>query len=219
MGFDVTFHSISNDELKKYVFDVLENPSCAQDVAKEISKGNEKKYEDIFRIYDNALLYWFREKIDSEGNAIAGENFSSTFSLGIAALSGYLHPYWYSRDGALSLCSDERPEIKDFFHGHTMLKNSPLKIFNEGTSYTFKSNYSASGIISNVAKVKEWISSNKEFLEQRFEKDGLDSLFRAIDYCMENDLLFIEATDVVVPIADQSFTDLDNLKAHFLNTI
>jgi hypothetical protein len=219
MGFDVTFHSISEAELEKYVFDVLNDPSCAEHRAKEISQGNNDKFEDIFRIYDNALLYWYRERKDSESQEIGVENFSSTFSLGIAALSGYLHPFWYSRDGALSLLANERPELKSFFNGYTKMEKSPLGSFNEGEDFTFKSNYSASSVINDVPSLKEWLENNKYFVSHRFEADGLDSLYRSVDYCIENDLLFLEASDVVVPFKDQSFSDLDNFKAHFLKNI
>ena len=42
MGYDITFHSISKSELRRYVFDVLDDPSCAESRSKEVSSASEK---------------------------------------------------------------------------------------------------------------------------------------------------------------------------------
>lgn len=219
MGFDVTFHSISHAELETYVFDVLEKPHIAEQRAKAIAPHDATRYEELIVLYNNAMRYWYNERKDADGQPIRGTNVASTFSLGIAALSGYLHPYWYSRDGALSLCVEEKPELADFFVSITDIEKSPLATFREDCLPLFNNNFSASGVVFDVVGLKAWVDEHQLFLSQRFEDDGLDALHRALDYCLKYQLLFMEATDIVVPLSNESFTNLDNFRAHFLNNL
>ena len=52
-----------------------------------------------------------------------------------------------------------------------------------------------------------------------FDEEGLDSIRRAIAYATAHDLGLMEATDLVVPFANESYTDIDNLRAHFLENV
>jgi len=219
MGLDVTFHAISENELHRYVFDILNDPSVTSKIAKEISSDKEKSERIENAIYLDSLISWFNDGVDSDGDSITSTNFSNTISFAIAILAGYLHPFWYSRNGALTLARSDHPEIAGFFTSYSDVKNSPLQKFNASEAKLLNGNYSASGIIKDVKELKRWIIENDEYLSARFEKDGLDSLHRAVDYCIENSLLFIEAADVAIPFTNQCFSDFDNFKAHFLNNL
>jgi hypothetical protein len=219
MGLDATFHAISEEELNKYVFDVLKDPSKVSTASKEITSDEQKSDRIENAIYRDSLIHWFNSGTDSDGFEINGDNFSNTISFAIAILSGYLHPYWYSRNGAITLARGDHPDVAELFTSFADLENSPLSKYNAKQVKFLNGNYSASGIIKNVDALKQWVSDNDDYLSSRFESDGYDSLNRAIDYCLENDLYFIEAAEVVIPFSDQCFSDLDNFKAHFLKNI
>ncbi len=217
MGYDVTYHSISNQELEYYVFDVLRTPELAQSRAEEITEDPVRQ-EELCTLYSNALLFWYQNNRDSDDNPIDHTNFNATYNLGVAALSGYLHPYWYSRDGALTFFAGDNAEVFDFFSGYSTLEDSPLSHYDELGNHLFTTNYTASGMARDIPRLKRWVDEHKEKLLQGFEKDGFESLQLAIEYCEKNDLFLIEACDIVVPFTNSSFTNLDNFRAHFLGT-
>lgn len=219
MGLDATFHAISEYELNKYVFEVLRDPAKASAFAQEISTDKDKSERIENAIYKDSLLSWFTGGADSDGCHIDGNNFANTISFAIAILSGYLHPYWYSRNGAITLARGDHPEVVGLFTSYSEISNSPLQIYNVNEANMLNGNYSASGVIKDVKSLQTWVTDNDSYLSARFESDGLDSLHRAIDYCLVNDLFFIEAAEVVVPISDQCFSDFDNFKAHFLDKL
>lgn len=218
MGFDITFHAISKHELEHYVFDVLRDPSLADARAAEITSDPEKQARIKTDIYEGALIPWFVHGKDGDGDPITNYNFAHTFAFGIAILSGFLHPYWYSRNGALRLAQNDHPEIGDLFTSYTALPNSPFAKFTDAKDVKMlNGNYTGSGVITDVAALKKWVDNNADYLSQSFEVDGLDSLHKMIDYCAANDLWFLEGTEVSIPISDQCNSDFDNFRAHFLN--
>lgn len=93
MGYDITFHAISQHELKRYVFDVLRDPSLVDERTAEITSNHEKQERIKSAIYRESLLPWFINGKDGDGDPITNYNFAHTIAFGIAILSGYLHPY------------------------------------------------------------------------------------------------------------------------------
>lgn len=218
MGYDITFHAISQRELEHYVFDVLRDPSLAAPRAAEITPDPEKQERIKTAIYEGALLSWYQNEKDGDGDPFTNYNFAHTFAFGIAILSGFLHPYWYSRNGALRLAQNDHPDIEQFFTSYTALPNSPFAKFTDARDVRMlNGSYTGSGVIKDVAALKRWVKENQTYLSQNFEADGLDSLQRMIDYCLSNDLWMLEATEVSIPFSNQCNSDFDNFNAHFLN--
>lgn len=218
MGYDITFHAISQRELEHYVFDVLRDPSLAGPRAAEITPDPEKQERIKTSIYQGALINWFETEKDGDGDPITNYNFAQTFAFGIAILAGYLHPYWYSRNGALRLTRDDHPSVGDMFTSYTALPGSPFSKFTDAEDVKMlNGNYTGSSVITDVKALKLWVNERDSYLSQDFESDGYDSLKRIIDYCLKNDLWFLEATEVCIPISDQCNSDFDNFRAHFLN--
>lgn len=217
MGFDITFHAISKRELEHYVFDVLRDPALAASRAAEITTDLQKQNRIKTDIYEGALIPWFVNEKDGDGDPITNYNFVQTFAFGIAILSGYLHPYWYSRNGALRLARNDNPEIGELFTSYTALPGSPFAKFTEAKDVKMlNGNYTGSGVSTDVAALKKWVDDNADYLSGSFEVDGLDSLHKMIEYCAENDLWFLEGTEICIPISDQCNSDFDNFRAHFL---
>lgn len=205
MGYDVTFHAISKSELKKYVFDVLDDPSLAAERSKNIDE-NEDNQEYIQSIYDN-MLQW----ISSSPQKC--DDFAETFSFAIAAISGYLHDFYYSRNFALSFIEGEHRV--NFLKSFNAINDSPLSNYRDVSGGAISSNYSGSGFSDEPKAILEFVENH----ELAVDEDALDSLKRSLNYCIDNDLLFIEASDLVVPFTNESYTNTSKMKAHFLDNI
>ncbi|MBH0059291.1 hypothetical protein I6F65_20320 [Pseudoalteromonas sp. SWXJZ94C] len=205
MGYDVTFHAISKNELKKYVYDVLEDPTLAEERGKELT-DDESEQEFIQSIYGN-MREWLSASQQEQND------FAKTFSFAIAAISGYLHDFYYSRNFALSFIEFE--DHPGFFKSYTSIEGSPLVGCTDLSGGNIEGNYSASGFSDDAKGIFELM----EQIDLDVDEEGLDSLKRALKYCVDNDLLFLEASDLVVPFSNESFTNTDKMKAHFLKNI
>jgi hypothetical protein len=101
MGYDITFHPITREELKEFVFDVIMDPGLANKRAALIS-NNTAMQESIRNIYGK--MSGFRQMV-LNGNY----PFPATYSYATAAIAGFLHPYWYARGSCITfICVEER---------------------------------------------------------------------------------------------------------------
>ena len=218
VSYDVTFHSISENELHRYVFDILKQPDLLNSRAKEVS--SEKAKQDSFiELFEVFLIPWYVDGKVSTGDKITPENFDSYFSFGIASVAGFLHPYWYAQNTAISLLKDKIPFVDTLFESFSSLDNSPLAKFEADSSKKFTTNYSASGVLKNVSIFRDWLEENRSSLMETIHEDYFDSLMRALNYCVENQLYFIEASEIVIPLTNECQSDIDNLRAHFLKNL
>ncbi len=62
------------------------------------------------------------------------------------------------------------------------------------------------------------LAANKK-LFQVFDEAGFDAVSRAIDYALPKGLGLMEATDLVVPISNETFTEPSNMRSHFQNKL
>jgi hypothetical protein len=100
MGFDITFHPVSRDDLQRFVFDVFNEPSLAESRATELS-ADPNAQSQILELYGQ-FPQWA-----ADGEA----PFEATFAVACAAVAGWRHPYWYARGQALSFLATEEEAI------------------------------------------------------------------------------------------------------------
>jgi hypothetical protein len=81
MGYDVTFHPISAQELDRYVLDVIRDPRLAADRAETISINPAvgKYVAEDYAVYPKWLG--------------SGHTVSETIGYSAASIAGFLHPY------------------------------------------------------------------------------------------------------------------------------
>jgi hypothetical protein len=211
MGYDITFHSISKSELQRYVFDVLEDPSCAESRSKEVSSTSEKCAKVFQTYYQDHLIKWFGQEQAKR------DDISPSFALVTAVIAGYLHPYHYSRNFSLALLSERYPDVKGFFTSLTKVPGSPLVGYSDPNEGLISHNYAASGIVESPSKVLDFILRNEPELLTEYEADEVNALKSCLNYCVERDMYLIEAAEVVFPLGGGCFSDYDNLRASFLN--
>jgi hypothetical protein len=210
MGYDITFHSISKAELRRYVFDILEDPSCAENRSNEVSKTPEKRAKVFQTYYQDHLVKWLGQE------QARNDDISPSFAMVTAVIAGYLHPYHYSRNFSLSLISEQYPEVKAFFTSLTAIPGSPLSGYNDPNEGLIAHNYAASGIVENPSNALAFILHNELELVAAHGEDELSAIKSSLNYCINRDLCFIEAAEVVFPLGDACFSDIDNFRASFL---
>lgn len=215
MGFDVTFHPIGAEQLQHFLFDVVDDPAKAESRAKEIS--NTKKYQTAALKLYGQMPAWLADN----------EMIGPTFAFAAAILAGFLHPYWYARGQALTFLAEEHAaEAAELFVPLGKVVPSKLSALPDRKRAMIFGNESASGFIppdrikravellDNAAKQPGRGGLSK--LETIFDDDGLEALRSALDYCLQHQLGMIEASDVVVPIANQCISDSSHLRAKFI---
>ncbi len=206
MGYDVTFHPVAIADLERLVFDVVRTPTLAAARAKEASAKKAKAVADIYGHFPAWL-----DDDDAEVNA--------TFAFAAAAVAGFRHPYWYARGSAMSFLPKLPVKLVPMneLAGGLFAKQPGAKEPRIGNNYT------ASGVVmpDQLDALASWLgaSKNKKAIDKVFDDDGLDSLRRAIAYARSCGLGLMEAADLVVPMANEGATDLDNLRAHFLKRL
>jgi len=210
MGFDVTFHPVSESQLQRYLADVLADHSVAEQRAAELAP-DPKERDVILKLY-NAMPNWVKERIP----------IANSFAMGAAIIAGFLHPYWYARGTAFTFLAEERlPEMVDVFVplGKVIPALGGLPDRSRGM---IRGNESASGLIpaDGIKKASELLESlgqrrgrgGLSLLETVVDEEGLSSLRAVLEYCSANNLGMIEASDVVVPISSQCLTKYSNLR-------
>lgn len=208
MGYDITFHPVSLDDLRRYVFDVIEQPALAEGRASEMASDSAKR-RGVERVYEQ-IAEWTQQLADGESLAL-----NETFAYAAAQIAGFRHPFWYSRNAAISMLDDE--SILDLFVPLTKLPGAPARLQGTATAAHIGLNYTASGVITDLDALernlqKLGLDGDSPTLFGVFDAGRLASLREAIAYCHQHDLALIEGADIVVPIAGDAGTDADNFR-------
>lgn len=205
--FDITLHPISEDELVFYLIDPFNDENLVESRIHNLLKQSNPKQEAFIRsIYQN-FSSW---KNDSSFEP------SKTLAFSIAAIAGYLHPYFYSASLAISFLADIDNELKKAF---SSLSEFGLNLKIESAPL-IESNFSASGFIDSkhfplirkkVANLKTQ-SDNPRILAL-LDDYSFSALNEALDFAEKQDLGLIEAADLVEPYKRRGSTNLENLRA------
>lgn len=214
VGFDVTFHPIGKDELKEFVFDIIENPQLAKERAAKVTRNREKQ-EDLLSLYEY-FAEW-KEQVQS-----GEELFSRTFAFAAAVVAGYLHPYWYARDGSVTFLCEGQQSFCAFLESLYDLSPATFGGLPDDGKGLIPTNYAGGGFIDHT-KLKDLQNRlsdprNQDIVLDALAKDGLSALQHAITYALANGVGLLEATDVVVPVSDECVSDFDNFRADFMGT-
>ena len=218
MGHDITFHPVSTADLRRFVFEVAADPGLIGERAAELGT-DESDVTQILDMYGHFATWAI--KVDS-GQAPVGE----TFAFACAAISGYRHPFWFTRGAALSFLKNTAPELEELFEPIASVCD-PLTLPHSTALLT--GNNSGSGILprkhfGHLRELLEKLTKRPgEFaadaLHDVFGETGLDALNRALAYAAENDLDLIEASEVVIPAGQKTYTRWKNMRAHYLKVL
>jgi hypothetical protein len=224
MGYDITFHPVSVEELQHYVFDVVDAPELAGDRASQLTSDPEKLslVAEVYR-----TLEQFRDSSLWSGDV----HFGSTVAYCAAAIAGFLYPFWYSRGGAVTFLGQHDPSMLEIFTSLTAVARGTVAEMPDESDGILGLNYTGSGFIEPqrvgelLARLKHLAHvplsrtgtvqrENLTVLDAVFDYDGLASLLGAVHYAIDHGLGLVEASDVVVPLADQTVTDPGRFREH-----
>ncbi|MDR1120383.1 MAG: hypothetical protein LBM08_05655 [Dysgonamonadaceae bacterium] len=184
MGYDVTYHPISEDEIQEWYFDVLENIEKLDEIAEqyELNESNTDRYKEIIK----AGL-----KVTDD------ETFDDTHGFYIAIVQGFLRQYFYTRGSAFSFVIDQR----DHFETYTkkwqdIVKHKIVNPINNRITQ----NYS-SGVYIPYEKVLKLLRVYKYSvdLEKQYSHKRINVFVKALEYAKNNKLGLLEATEVIEP--------------------
>jgi hypothetical protein len=216
VGFDVTFHPVRADELRRYLFDVIADGSLAEHRAGELATA--AKHRNLLLKLYGSFPEWLAEPAPVP----------NTFAFAAAIVAGFLHPYWYARGTAFTLLAEGHvPEMAGLFVPLGQMAPGRLSSVPDRSRGLFRGNESASGFVppERIARAQELLESLADrpgrgplsMLETLVDEESLESLRAVTRYCREHGLGLVEATDLVVPFSGECVSNYDNLRAPFLN--
>ena len=198
MGYDVTFHGITKDIEGKTVLALLNGTLDVDTVISELPN----MCDDLPEVVKQWLEYWIADY--KEGN----KYIASLTSYRLCMLSGYRRKCWYVRGmQGVSFWSETYPELNELINPVTEWIGGPLAGRGDPSSGKIIENYTGSGVIEDVLALKKWWDSTD--LGDLVDEEGRWAFESAIKYCIDNNLSFIEVSDVYSPMAGASI----NVKA------
>ena len=176
MGYDITFHPISEAQMDAWYFSLLDS----------LAKGDTSRLEAVAEDagMDPFYINKYRDLMKYAAGTPPSERFETTHGFYMAVVQGFFRKHYYVRGTAVSFMAEEYPLMERYI--------TPWKdILPEGilppAQQGIVENYSA-GVYLSAEQVKELLSDygrNKEV------REAVD------DYFMENGAGLLEATDVV----------------------
>ncbi|WMD18325.1 hypothetical protein RAS12_16930 [Achromobacter seleniivolatilans] len=185
MGFDITYHPITESEILTCYFDLIADPSLRQNV-----------YDRFNLTQDDRELVNCR--LDTDFTA---EPFNSGVGMALASAAGFYRKYWYIRGGAFSFILEEYPEFARYCRSWDLLLPKgkfPDRRPHLQANYMVGCYLSEAGVLALRADAK----TNKEvrtLLHELFSHGRLPIFMQALDYAAENKTGLIEASEIVEP--------------------
>jgi hypothetical protein len=188
MGYDVTYHPISEKEIEEWYFDVLADNKKIEILAEEysIDEFDINKYKDVIK---TGL------QVDAK------EAFDNTHGFYIAIVQGLFRTFFYTRGSSFSFLIDEN----NYFRKYTKKWQDIVKqkIVNP-VNNKITQNY-CSGIYIPFEKVVDLLNDYnkndkvKNDLNKYYSDNRISVFIKALEYSKDNKTGLLEATEVVEP--------------------
>lgn len=187
MGFDVSYHPISIEQMNEWYFSKLDQ--LEQALAFAQGKGLDK---DKIEQYLVALHTGFKTEESSL--------FEKTHGFYLAIAQGFFAPYYYTRGTGFSFLINTHPEMQCYVTSWDDIKPDFIKCKVTGR---IVENYSGGVYLSNkqVEQLLEDYVTNekvKHVLDNFFEQN-IPVFIKALTYAKEHQLGVLEATEVIEP--------------------
>lgn len=198
MGYDISYHPISEKQIETWYFDLLQNPEKLE----EISTFHQ--LEDFYKTKYQDTLNAGRE---------TGKNdyFDKTHGFFIAVVQGFFEKYFYVRGGALSFSQNEHLSVyykrwEEFIQPEFLTNTIENRLVE---------NYCSGVFIPAEKTAQFWIDYHhnpaiRAELDTLFSENRISIFLDALQYAKERNLGLLEATEVVEP---QPF-DLNESKSY-----
>jgi hypothetical protein len=215
MGFNTTLHPIAEAELKHYVFDIADHPELAGDRVKDITSDPERQ---AF-LRDSVYAEFAKIKADREKGVRVYMGNSYTYAA--AVIAGFLHPYFYSWGTCVAvLAANVKQEPwTTLIEGLAEMAPVRLRGCYDDRDCWLGGNFEGWGYVKyeNLSRLKDntFAPEYQETLHAWWPKKGKDIMLEVIEYCLEHQTGFLEATDVAVPFLGRIVSDEASLQVRF----
>ncbi len=197
MDFSISYHPISEKQMKTWYFDAFEDIGVCNTLEQRIPEKQLKNHsrEEVEAYYKNKYKTIIQRSRELDYN-----NFNKWHGYFIAVAQGFFEKFYFVQGSALSSIID--PE----FH-QTYVSNWNDVIPNDYTEDLHISNklegpFSA-GVYINPGKVKQLLtdyknnSELKEILDEQFEGKKVEVILAALEYASKNNQGLLEASKVI----------------------
>ena len=193
MGYDVSFHPISPDEIQEWYFTPLTWIQQGQE-EKVLALAAQYGIEDF---YAEKYLDTLRVGAETESN----ELFDKSHGFYIAVIQGFFRDYYYTRGSAFSFLAEEKPDYARYF---TPWAQVVPTAFPNPAENRIVENY-CSGVYLSLDQVMQLLKDMEqdpkvcEDLERIWSNGQIAVLKKALSAAAELGAGLLEATEVVEP--------------------
>ena len=193
MGYDVSFHPISPDEIQEWYFTPLTWIQQGQE-EKVLALAAQYGIEDF---YAQKYLDTLRVGAETESN----ELFDKSHGFYIAVIQGFFRDYYYTRGSAFSFLAEEKPDYARYF---TPWAQVVPTAFPNPAENRIVENY-CSGVYLSPDQVMQLLKDMEqdpkvcEDLERIWSNGQIAVLKKALSAAAELGAGLLEATEVVEP--------------------
>lgn len=193
MGYDVSFHPISPDEIQEWYFTPLTWIQQGQE-EKVLALAAQYGIEDF---YAEKYLDTLRVGAETESN----ELFDKSHGFYIAVIQGFFRDYYYTRGSAFSFLAEEKPDYARYF---TPWAQVVPTAFPNPAENRIVENY-CSGVYLSPDQVMQLLKDMEqdpkvcEDLERIWSNGQIAVLKKALSAAAELGAGLLEATEVVEP--------------------
>ncbi len=198
MGYDISYHPISETQIQQWYFDVLENSNLINKLKVRVPSNqleDESQRDDLEEFYLNKYKETIEYSKTMEGS------FSKTHAYIIAITQGFFEEFFYTRGAALSFIEND-----DFFDKYTTSwkEIAPAKYLENFDFDRLDENYSGGVYLSSTQVEKFLIDYKndeklKSTIDELFSHDRINVFLRALNFAKGKKLGLLEATEVVEP--------------------
>jgi len=211
MGWDFTLHPVSEQELQRFLFDVVDDPARLDERLAELCP-DERARPAMRALFEQTLRVVDRERAeqdeDDEHESGGADDEYEPGSAGVcvrwlaAAVAACRHPCWSTRDAGLQLVGDLG--IRQMFRRLAEIGSGEIEGIEDEGGPRVRGNFEASGFIrpADVQVIALRIEAHDPILLEAFGGAGArawESLTLAVAYANSRGLGLIEATEFMVP--------------------
>jgi hypothetical protein len=188
MGWDVTYHPFSPEEVKSIYFQGVENSEHYKTLSKAFDL--DENYAEVLRLY-----------LEHAATFDATDSFETSHGFYMAIVAGILRKYWYLRGGAFSFLLDY-PEFHKYITDWRELVPENMKGMHFRNRIAH--NFSGGVFLSHASLLELKLDYEKNLIvkahvDERFSHGRLAVFWKAVDFSIENNFGLIEATDLIIP--------------------
>jgi hypothetical protein len=230
MGWDITVHPVSERELQRFLFDVLDKPALLDARLAELCPDANTRqamralFEKTFQVVEEERRGGVPVEDDGEDED-EDEDRPSSAADGTrwlaAAIAGCRHPYWYSRGQGLLFVEDST--IHAMVRPLAEIGTGRIREIVEHFGPHITGNFEASGFIrpADVRVLAARMREKDPILLKAFGDEtsrGWESLHQAVTYATKHNLGLIEADSLMVGGIVLA-SEPGNLRAHYLKNV